>query len=291
MQIKFPLLKAEDIEIRVNRIIKCYAENAQGERVEYYKADLLLYKDARVDMYYLDRYVGADSWQRTHRAEGNDFICGISIKNEAGEWITKEDVGELSNVSANKGRASDAFKRAATNWGIGRELYSSPKIQLILKKYETYINNRTKNVALSNDVSFFVSEIEYDEKKRIIKALVIKDGNGNYRFAYPDAKRNEIQKRIEAAQQVGALVAASVEKGKEKPLPEIIPVKRERAEEAPPIIKPKNTPPPKDDDTRNMCIMCGVGISKAVAAISNRKVQQTVCLQCREKILKGRYKK
>lgn len=80
MQIKFPLLKAEDIEIRVNRIIKCYAENAQGERVEYYKADLLLYKDARVDMYYLDRYVGADSWQRTHRAEGNDFICGISIK-------------------------------------------------------------------------------------------------------------------------------------------------------------------------------------------------------------------
>lgn len=133
MQIKFPLLNAEDIEIRVNRIIKCYAENAQGERVEYYKADLLLYKDARVDMYYLDRYVGADSWQRTHRAEGNDFICGISIKNEAGEWITKEDVGELSNVSANKGRASDAFKRAATNWGIGRELYSSPKIQLILK--------------------------------------------------------------------------------------------------------------------------------------------------------------
>ena len=172
MQIKFPLLNAEDIEIRVNRIIKCYAENAQGERVEYYKADLLLYKDARVDMYYLDRYVGADSWQRTHRAEGNDFICGISIKNEAGEWITKEDVGELSNVAANKGRASDAFKRAATNWGIGRELYSSPKIQLILKKYETYINNRTKNVALSNDVSFFVSEIEYDEKKRIIKALV-----------------------------------------------------------------------------------------------------------------------
>lgn len=54
-------------------------------------------------------------------------------KNEAGEWITKEDVGELSNVAANKGRASDAFKRAATNWGIGRELYSSPKIQLILK--------------------------------------------------------------------------------------------------------------------------------------------------------------
>lgn len=133
MQIKFPLLNAEDIEIRVNRIIKCYAENAQGERVEYYKADLLLYKDARVDMYYLDRYVGVDSWQRTHRAEGNDFICGISIKANNGEWITKEDVGELSNVSANKGRASDAFKRAATNWGIGRELYSSPKIQLILK--------------------------------------------------------------------------------------------------------------------------------------------------------------
>ena len=98
-----------------------------------------------------------------------------------------------------------------------------------------------------------------------------------------DEPASELLKRIRADKE-------KVEK-KEKPLPEIIPVKRERAEEAPPIIKPKNTPPPKDDDTRNMCIMCGVGISKAVAAISNRKVQQTVCLQCREKILKGRYKK
>lgn len=86
---------------------------------------------------------------------------------------------------------------------------------------------------------------------------MIKDGNGNYRFAYPDAKRNEIQKRIEAAQQVGALVAASVEKGKEKPLPEIIPVKRERAEEAPPIIKPKIRRHLKMM-THGICVSCAV---------------------------------
>lgn len=134
----------------------------------------------------------------------------------------EEDVGELSNVSANKGRASDAFKRAATNWGIGRELYSSPQNSAHTKKIWNVYQQSNEKCSLNNDVSFFVSEIEYDEAKRIIKALVIKDGSGNYRFAYPDAKRNEIQKRIEAAQQVGALVAASVEKGKEKPLPEII---------------------------------------------------------------------
>lgn len=167
--------------------------------------------------------------------------------------------------------------------GIGRELYSSPKIQLILKKkYETYINDRTKNVALSNDITFFVSEIEYDEAKRIIKALVIKDGTVTIvsptRTPSATRYRNESKQRSKSAHQ---LPPAS-KKAKKSRCPKLS-LLSERAEEAPPIIKPKNMPPPKDDDTRNMCIMCGVGISKAVAAISNRKVQQTVCLQCSRK--------
>lgn len=285
MQIKFPLLAAEDIDVRVNRIITCYGENSHGESVSYYKADLLLYKNARVDMYYLDSYIGADKWQRTHRAEGSDFICGISIKNDVGEWVTKEDVGEFSNVSANKGRASDAFKRAATNWGIGRELYSAPNIKLILKKHETYINQKTKNAALSNEVFFLVSEIEYDTKKRIITSIVIKDNAGNYRYAYPDSKRAEIQKRIETAQKVGELVEAAAKKPPQ-PLKEIIPVQTKRAEEVPPTPKPKNTPPPKADDTKIMCVACGVGISEAVAKISMHNVQQVVCIKCRQNLLK-----
>lgn len=279
---KFPLLKAEDIEVRVNKLIPCYGENEQGEKITYYKADLLLYKNARVDMNYLDNYVGAFRWQRSHRTDGTDFICILSIYDDDRNcWVSKEDVGEFSNVAAQKGRASDAFKRAATNWGIGRELYTAPRIVLQLKAHETYLNNKTKNVALSNSVSFVVSEIEYTNN--VITALVIKDNLGNYRFAYPDAKRKEVYHRINAAKQVAALVDASA-KAVES-LPEIIPVKATRAEETPPVPKPKQTPPPKDDDTKNMCMMCGVGISGTMAAISRRKVNKTVCLKCREKIL------
>jgi len=94
---------------------------------------LLLYKNARCDMNILDETVGAENWQREHyECKGNLFCrVGINVTNftEYGvDWVWKSDCGVESNTEAQKGEASDSFKRACFNWGIGRELYTSPFI-------------------------------------------------------------------------------------------------------------------------------------------------------------------
>lgn len=108
-------LRADEIECRVG-IVK------EGQGVS-----LLLYKDARCDMAILDETVGALWWQRSHSRDNAN--CTVSIYNHAlGQWISKEDTGTESKTEAEKGLASDSFKRACFNWGIGRELYTAPFI-------------------------------------------------------------------------------------------------------------------------------------------------------------------
>ena len=90
---------------------------------------LLLYKDARVDMNILDETVGSLNWQREHYECKGNLFCKVGIRKEAtGEWVWKSDCGTESNTEAQKGEASDSFKRACFNWGIGRELYTAPFI-------------------------------------------------------------------------------------------------------------------------------------------------------------------
>ncbi len=88
---------------------------------------MLLYKDARCDQNVLDEAVGPYNWQRSHNRDNAN--CIVSIWDEKkGQWISKEDTGTESRTEAEKGLASDSFKRACFNWGIGRELYTAPAI-------------------------------------------------------------------------------------------------------------------------------------------------------------------
>lgn len=127
--IAFRDLTADDIEVRVQSV----KENKDPQRSGVI---LLLYKNARVDMAILDEAVGAENWQREHyECKGNLFCrVGVNIKRqnedeaEWYEWVWKSDCGTESNTEAQKGEASDSFKRACFNWGIGRELYTSPFI-------------------------------------------------------------------------------------------------------------------------------------------------------------------
>lgn len=83
---------------------------------------MLDYIDARQVMDRLDDVVGPDKWQdEYHEVKGNLF-CRIGIKID-GEWVWKGDVGKPTAIESIKGEASDAFKRAAVKWGIGRFLY------------------------------------------------------------------------------------------------------------------------------------------------------------------------
>lgn len=114
MELKFRPLREDEIDVRVAQI------NEKG-------AQLLLYKDARCDMNILDEEVGAMNWQRQHSRDNAN--CTVSIwDTERSMWISKEDTGTESNTEKEKGLASDSFKRACVNWGIGRELYTSPFI-------------------------------------------------------------------------------------------------------------------------------------------------------------------
>lgn len=107
-------LRADEIECRV----------AQAKQNG---VSLLLYKDARCDMNILDETVGAMNWQRHHSRENAN--CTVMLWDGVKEcWISKEDTGTESNTEAQKGLASDSFKRACFNWGIGRELYTAPFI-------------------------------------------------------------------------------------------------------------------------------------------------------------------
>jgi hypothetical protein len=95
-------------------------------------ATILAYKDARVDMQRLDDVVGPLGWMRRHTRDNHN--CVVEIYNEkTSQWISKEDTGTESNAEAQKGLASDSFKRACFNWGIGRELYDYPLISIKLK--------------------------------------------------------------------------------------------------------------------------------------------------------------
>lgn len=109
-------LTAEDIEVRVQSV-------KQNGLV------LLLYKNARVDMNILDETVGSHNWQREHYECKGNLFCRVGIRvDDVADWVWKSDCGTESNTEAQKGEASDSFKRACFNWGIGRELYSSPFI-------------------------------------------------------------------------------------------------------------------------------------------------------------------
>ena len=154
----FRTLRADEIDCR----IKVVKENG---------VSVLLYKDARVDQNILDETVGALNWQRKHSRDNAN--CTVEIWDESKkQWVSKEDTGTESNTEAEKGLASDSFKRACFNWGIGRELYSAPFIWIADADIKTDKDGNSKCFE-----KFKVSHIAYDGNKNIVE-LEIKNEKG-----------------------------------------------------------------------------------------------------------------
>lgn len=155
---EFRLLKAEEISCRVNQI------NDKG-------LTLLLYKDARVDMDILDETVGSMHWQREHKELKGNIYCGVSIfDKDLDHWVTKWDSGKESNTEAEKGESSDSFKRACTNWGIGRSLYTSPFIYIPAEKTKIIKNDKGKYITYDK---FSIEKIVYNEQEEISGISII----------------------------------------------------------------------------------------------------------------------
>lgn len=180
MKLEFRTLNADEIELRVGSV------SAKG-------ATLLLYKDARCDQAVLDETVGALNWQRRHSRDNANCTVDIWDENK-GIWVSKEDTGTESFTEKEKGLASDSFKRACTNWGIGRELYTAPRIFISVA---TQKKQNGKGYELSDPYAFsgaVVSDIDYDDKRRI-KALSIVDDNGEIIFSFPKRNRKQVAKQ------------------------------------------------------------------------------------------------
>lgn len=168
--IKFRNLKAEEVDVRP-------AEVRDG------KATLLLYQDGRCAMNILDETIGPENWQREYSEAKGLLFCRVGIRDDNGNWVWKADTGSESNIEAGKGLTTDAFKRAAVTWGIGRELYSAPRITVTLEESDLY------NEKLAQ--TFKVSEMEVSNGN--ISKLVIVDKFENERYRYDRTLVNKPQ--------------------------------------------------------------------------------------------------
>ena len=141
----FRTLRADEIDCRISQVKK----DGSG-------LSLLLYKDARCDQNILDETVTPMKWKREHTRDNRNCIVSIWSE-ELKQWVSKEDTGTESNTEREKGLASDSFKRACFNWGIGRELYTAPFIWIKkgdfnLKEGKCYDRFTVKGIGYTNGV-------------------------------------------------------------------------------------------------------------------------------------------
>ena len=184
----FRLFQAEEIKVREGA---GYTSNGQRKKT------LLLYQDARAAMKRLDERFGEYGWQREHKDVHGVTYCGVSLwDDEKHAWVTKWDAGERSKTSGEKGEASDSFKRACVNWGIGRELYTAPFIGVDENVNTSYLK---------------VTEIAYTPDRKIC-ALTIADRQGN--IIYQFGKKNAAAPKETAKAPVAAQPAPEQEKPK-----------------------------------------------------------------------------
>jgi len=166
MDLNFRALRADEIECRPALVMES-------------GLSLLLYKDARVDQDILDETVGPMNWQRKHSRDNANCVVEIwDIDKKM--WVSKEDTGTESNTEKEKGLASDSFKRACFNWGIGRELYSAPFIWITNAQCKITLNS---NGRYDTKDRFAVQYIRIENKK-IVALTIINKKTGEVVFEY-----------------------------------------------------------------------------------------------------------
>ena len=177
---KIRFLKSNEIEIRVVQILK------NGYQ-------LVLYKNSRCDKRILDEVYGPLRWKSEYSEIKGNLYCTISVwDEEIKQWISKQDCGTESNMEKAKGEATDAFKRAGTAWGIGRELYTKLFIwvqggtqPLCDNSGKQIVKNSKPQYELINKyMQWHVSKIEVDEEIEKIIGLEIEDDSGIVVFSF-----------------------------------------------------------------------------------------------------------
>jgi len=196
---QFRKLTAEEIDCRISTC------NQWG-------VGLLLYKDARCDQNILDETVGPMNWMRHHTRDNANCIVAIWDEKKK-QWIEKEDTGTESFTEKEKGLASDSFKRACFNWGIGRELYTAPNMFVLKKDLKTLEEYNGKWTCKD---SFKVTEIEYSEDKIVFVKIMNLKTNEYIEFGQPaqaHAEQKKIEKSVISEVKLKALIARCDKEG------------------------------------------------------------------------------
>lgn len=155
---------------------------------------MLLYKDSRCDKRILDETFGISGWRNFYQEIKGNLFCTIEIwDKENKQWIAKTDCGVESFSEKEKGEASDAFKRAGFNVGIGRELYTKIFIFVPCETVKETKNGKNTYKLKDKFLKFYVKDLIVDEETEKITYLEIEDSNGNLVFTYPKKRKEEVQ--------------------------------------------------------------------------------------------------
>ena len=154
--------RADEIQVRKGQFV--------GE--DKSKVELLLYADARACQEVLDETFGELGWACNYKEEKGILFCGIGVLDpKSGAFIWRWNSGAEQSFEKEKSVASDALKRCAVLHGIGRSLYTAPRI-----------------VVPNENKAYKVSEITYEDGK--IKDLVITDKFDNVIYSYHNFKQD-----------------------------------------------------------------------------------------------------
>lgn len=243
MEHTFRDLTVDEIEVRIGQLYK------EGKGLS-----LLLYKNARVDMDILDEKYDITGWQRGHFELKGNIYCNVSVwDKENKQWVTKADVGAESNTAKEKGEASDSFKRACVNLGIGRELYTSPRINVWSSdcNIQSYEDKKTRGLKYYCKDVFAIKSIKIENKK--IVELTIKNTANNkvvFNWAIIDRQKNT----------------------QEKP-------PMQTASSTPQSTGNTNNP---KQETNHKCELCTTGIVDAVNKYSQDAYGHSLCRGCQD---------
>lgn len=251
---KAPVLRPNEIKLRPQ---SCWSQkNGTFAR-------LIAYKDAQVTQNILDKMFGVTNWKCSFEYRNERLFCILSIwDNNKKEWIAKEDVGTPSKTQPTKGEVSDAFKRAATMVGIGRELYMLPDIDIELNANEFSIDKNGKP-QLNSWIHFYVQELEYDEAEQRYTKFSIVDNNGRVRY--------QNGKRVAAT--------APAKTNTQAPM-ETMPENSNNEQNAPTV----SAPPAENENMQNTkCSECGTNMKPEQIKFSMSRYKRPLCWNCQHK--------
>ena len=151
VKLKAPFPRA-DIEFRIAKVNK---QNG--------KAQVLAYVTSRAVMDRLDAVFGCEKWSDEYEVLENGVTCKLSAKLN-GDFITKQDAAPFTEIEALKGAFSDALKRAAVKFGIGRYLYKLSNLTVDILPNKPEKPQKTLHYYLSSEISGWWEEPDLPDR-------------------------------------------------------------------------------------------------------------------------------